>query len=238
MTAGPTCSTMPAASQPRISGKPDGNAPGQLALADLRVDRVDPGRAVADEHEVRADGRRLDLRLVQRLGPAPLVDDHRVHQPLSRTRALATEHIGGERVDAVEEQQPVEMVDLVLQAARLEALGAERRRRPMLDLDRGGAAHVGGQLGDAQAALAADLGALRADDPRVDEHEPAVRASSPSGGRSRRRRRSAPSRRAASRRARRSARTRPSCRRGPRVTRAISPASRASRATCLSAGCG
>ena len=30
LTAGPTCSTTPAASQPRISGKPDGNAPASL----------------------------------------------------------------------------------------------------------------------------------------------------------------------------------------------------------------
>src|SRR5215210_8577055 len=85
--------------------------------------------------------------------------------------ALAAEHVGGERVHAVEEQQPVEVVELMLQAARLEALGADDAAGG-LHRDRGRAADVGGQLGDAQAALAPHLRAGGGDDPRVDEHEP------------------------------------------------------------------
>ena len=76
--------------------------------------------------------------------------------------SLAPEHVGGERVDAVEEQQAVEVVELVLQAARLEALRADDAvGRARLHHDLGGAADVGGQLGDAEAALAPDLGAGR-----------------------------------------------------------------------------
>ncbi len=65
------------------------------------------------------------------------------------------------------------MVELVLHAARLEAQAVDRALG-MLDHDRGRAAHVGGQVGNREAALAGDLGALRLDDPRVDEHQQAV----------------------------------------------------------------
>ena len=42
---------------------------------------------------------------------------------------LAPEDVGGQRVDAIQEQQPVQVVDLVQQAAGLEALALDRHRR-------------------------------------------------------------------------------------------------------------
>jgi len=78
---------------------------------------------------------------------------------------LTPEHVAFERVDAIEEQDAVEVVDLVQQAPGLEAarlhvcdLSAGQAR---LDHDVGRAAHVGGQVRDAQAALPCHLGAGR-----------------------------------------------------------------------------
>src|SRR5215217_86508 len=72
---------------------------------------------------------------------------------------LPSEHVRGEGVDAVEEEQPVEVVELVLEAACLEPLGPDRAAVP-LRLHGGRPAHVRGQLVDAQAALATDLRAF------------------------------------------------------------------------------
>src|SRR3954462_7100858 len=78
------------------------------------------------------------------------------------------------RLDAVEEQDPVEVVDFVEEAAGLEAVGLHAPRAAVaiaaLDDDVGRAAHVAGEVGDREAALAADRGAARLDDHRIDEH--------------------------------------------------------------------
>ena len=76
---------------------------------------------------------------------------------------LAAEHVGSERVDAVEEQQAVEMVDLVLQAARLEALGADvpSADSTAIAVARRTLAVSSGML---RQPSRADLGAVRRDD--------------------------------------------------------------------------
>src|SRR5687767_3491243 len=86
---------------------------------------------------------------------------------------LSAKEIVDQGLDPVEEEDAVEVVDLVLDAARLEALALESPAA-VLDNDAGGAADVGGKVGKAEAALAGDLGAARLDDPRVGEDEQAV----------------------------------------------------------------
>ena len=70
------------------------------------------------------------------------------------------------------------MVDLVLERSGLEAARDDHLRRPGrregLDDDLGRPAYVGGQVGDAQAALAAELLAVCLDDLGIDENETTV----------------------------------------------------------------
>ena len=171
MTAGPTFSTVAGGVPAQDQREAGGEGARELALADLRVDGVDAGRVVADEHEVRAHGRRLDLRLVQRLGPTPLVDDHRVHQEV-RTR-LNTSAVS-ESTRSRKSRPSRWSISCCRQRASKPS--ETMRRSPASTSMRGRPAHVRGQVGDAQAALAADLGSLGGDDARVHQHEAPVRA--------------------------------------------------------------
>src|SRR4051812_43020358 len=68
------------------------------------------------------------------------------------------------RDHAVEEQQPVEVIELVLHGARLEGVDVQGSLVPV-DADpahdeRGGAAHVAREVGDAHAAFATDVDPL------------------------------------------------------------------------------
>src|SRR5690348_9363937 len=89
--------------------------------------------------------------------------------------SLAREEVGGQRRNAVQEEQPVEVIDLVLQRARFEGVGGDllwasvRRRAANGDDLR--APHVAREVGEAHAALARDVGAASGDDLRVDQDD-------------------------------------------------------------------
>ena len=58
---------------------------GELALADLVVDRVQRRGADPHEHPVGRDRRRLDVEQLERLAPAPRLDRDRPHTPAVST---------------------------------------------------------------------------------------------------------------------------------------------------------
>jgi hypothetical protein len=66
-----------------VPAEHDGEVVGELvrevALADLVVDGIEPGRADADEHPVGGDGRRLDLEQLHPVAAAPFVDGDGAH---------------------------------------------------------------------------------------------------------------------------------------------------------------
>ena len=132
VTAGPTFSTTPAASQPRISGKPDGNAPARLPSRIFVSTGLTPAAWLRMSTKSGRDRRRLDVRLVQRLGPAPLVDDHRVHQATLRTRRNTS--AVSESTRSRNSRPSRWSISCCRQRA---SKPSERtRRRPRLDLDR------------------------------------------------------------------------------------------------------
>src|SRR5690606_4666879 len=92
---------------------------------------------------------------------------------------LLEEHPPLEGAHPVEEEDPLDVVDLVLQRAREELVRLDRDRVPLgieaLHAHRGGALHDLLETGDAQAALRLALGLLaRPRDPRVDDRHPLV----------------------------------------------------------------
>src|SRR5579875_435546 len=92
-----------------------------------------------------------------------------------RVLRAPAEYVARERVDPVQEEDAVEVVELVQDAARLKALGVDRQPlacgRARAQADRAGAAHVCGQPRDRETALAGDLNPLRGLDPRVYQHK-------------------------------------------------------------------
>jgi hypothetical protein len=80
--------------------------------------------------------------------------------------------------DAVEEEQPLEMIQLVLHGTGLEGVHLETPRlavhvEPLDDKARR-PAHVAGQVGDAHAPLTADLDPRSLDDDRIEQHHLAM----------------------------------------------------------------
>src|SRR5581483_7595249 len=91
---------------------------------------------------------------------------------------LATEHIGRERANAVEEQHPVQMVELVEQGPGLEGVGLDHPdgavgRQPADD-HVGRPGDVAGEVGDRQAALPGQLLVAGEDEDGIEEDEGAV----------------------------------------------------------------
>jgi hypothetical protein len=80
--------------------------------------------------------------------------------------------------DAVEEQQPLEMIQLVLHGPGFESVDLEPPRLAAqvepFDDERGGPAHIAGQVGDAHASLPADLTPGTLDDDWIEQHHLAV----------------------------------------------------------------
>src|SRR5581483_6487172 len=88
---------------------------------------------------------------------------------------LATEHIGRERANAVEEQHPVQMVELVEQGPGLEGVGLDHPdgavgRQPADD-HVGRPGDVAGEVGDRQAALPGQLLVAGEDEDGIEEDE-------------------------------------------------------------------
>src|SRR5437660_9471415 len=96
----------------------------------------------------------------------------------SRVSRLPPEQVRLQVRDPVEEQDPVQVVQLVLEHDRLKPLRADLHRRavPSLgaDSDAGSAAHIARVLGNAQAAFAEELLPFTVGDLGVEQAEAAL----------------------------------------------------------------
>src|SRR3954467_12511239 len=113
--------------------------------------------AIASTPSLKASSRPLVMNTM----PAPNPSDPKAI-PRSAVRAPGEQVVG--RPQPVEDQQPVEVVELVLRRPRFESLHPEHPPRAVhvraLEHDLPPAVDVGGEVGDRQAALAHDLPAV------------------------------------------------------------------------------